>query len=205
MGASMGPWPGHRPRGPSAPLRLRHSARRPLSWRKPQKTLPCQNEESDPRRQKRTALSEVDPADQQEAIRLPTRRREQRPSLPLLKRKRTGRGTRRAPCRSYGEIQIGFASRTPPSSAMASPLATGRQPPVLFSSQRAGNREQGRRESSCQSKGKSSRAKASRGAPFSLTASSARRPSALRYWPASIKAAPHVSQLGTIIGYQRIG
>ena len=119
MGASMGPWPGHRPRGPSAPLRLRHSARRPLSWRKPQKTLPCQNEESDPRRQKRTALSEVDPADQQEAIRLPTRRREQRPSLPLLKRKRTGRGTRRAPCRSYGEIQIGFASRRPPSSAMA--------------------------------------------------------------------------------------
>ena len=80
---------------------------------------PCQNKESEPRRQRRTALSEVDPVGQQEAIRLPTRRREQRPSLPLLKRKRTGRGTRRAPCRSYGEIQIGFASRRPPSSAMA--------------------------------------------------------------------------------------
>ena len=126
MGASMGPWPGHRPRGPSAPLRLRHSARRPLSWRKPQKTLPCQNEESDPRRQKRTALSEVDPADQQEAIRLPTRRREQRPSLPLLKRKRTGRGTSRAPCRSYGEVQIGFASTTAALFSRAIPHTTGR-------------------------------------------------------------------------------
>ena len=80
---------------------------------------PCQNKESEPRRQRRTALSEVDPVGQQEAIRLPTRRREQRPSLPLLKRKRTGRGTRRAPCRSYGEIQIGFASMRLPSSAMA--------------------------------------------------------------------------------------
>ena len=80
---------------------------------------PCQNKESEPRRQRRTALSEVDPVGQQEAIRLPTRRREQQPSLPLLKRKRTGRGTRRAPCRSYGEIQIGFASMRLPSSAMA--------------------------------------------------------------------------------------
>ena len=39
--------------------------------------------------------------------------------MPLLKRKRAGRGTSRAPCRSYGEVQIGFASRRPPSSVMA--------------------------------------------------------------------------------------
>ena len=43
-----------------------------------------------------------------------------------LKRKRAGRGTSRAPCRSYGEVQIGFASTTAALFSRAIPHTTGR-------------------------------------------------------------------------------
>ena len=102
-----------------------------------------------PRRQRRTALSAVDPVGQQKATRLPTRRREQRPSLPLLKSPSAGRRTSRARSRSYGEIQIGICL-------------------AFLAGDFPGNRERERRESSCQGKGRSSRAKGSRGDPFSL-------------------------------------
>ena len=94
----------------------------------------CRDAESEPRRQRRTALSPVDPVGQQKATRLPTRRREQRPSLPLLKRKRAGRGTSRAPSRSYGEIQIGFASTTAVPFSQTIPHTTGRQSRGISSS-----------------------------------------------------------------------
>ena len=75
--------------------------------------------------------------------------------LPPLTKKSpsAGRRTSRARSRSYGEIQIGIC------------LDDGR---AFLAGDFPGNRERERRESSCQGKGRSSRAKGSRGDPFSL-------------------------------------
>ena len=89
------------------------------------------------------------------------------PAKPLqISPSSANRRSGRTPLLECADLATKSPAKTPLAPACKSHWASDRTRSPSSSIQRAGNRKQGRRESSCQSKGKSSRAKASRGAPF---------------------------------------